>query len=192
MIYSERSFGRIRFMRMTADRGEVGNPPAGSTLRQWRQRIQQDLKHRLLLRAGVDKALRYDNSGKPFLSHGPYVSITHFGYTAALVLAPFPVGLDGEIPGERLLRIRHKFLHEAELGPSQVHNPGALALIWTAKEAVYKLLGKPGLSFVRDIRVLDALPSGTGIARVDGVGEIRLQWFGSDAVFCLAHFIDGK
>lgn len=54
---------------------------------------------------------------KPYLPYEQYhFSISHCGnYAAAIVSSTQRVGIDIEIPTERVLRITHKFLHEEEL-----------------------------------------------------------------------------
>ena len=147
--------------------------------------MQQFLKKQLLERAGITDFLRYDDRGKPFLIDGRHVSITHFGNTTALVLAPFPVGLDGETPDERLLRVRHRFLHADEKRFYDTQRLDVLVRLWTAKEAVYKWGGHPGLSFAKDIFIYGA-GQPDGFARVKGTEKVAVHWFGNDAVFCLA------
>jgi len=188
MKFSHRQIGSVQFMQFTAGQDFLNKIPAGGSLRQRLRLLQQDLKNRLIARAGLTGVLKYTAGGKPYLTDGRHISITHFDRRAALAVAPFPIGLDGEIPDPRLLRVRHKFLHPDEY---KHHNPDNLAFltrIWTAKEAVYKLVGRPGLSFARDIHVRLTAGMSIGIAHISGVGEANLFWFGRDAVFCLAHF----
>ena len=54
---------------------------------------------------------------KPYLPHEQYhFSISHCGdYAAAIVSSTQRVGIDIEIPTERVLRITHKFLNAEEL-----------------------------------------------------------------------------
>ncbi len=192
MKFSHRQIGRVQFMQLTAGRDFLDRMPAGGTPRQRRRLLQQELKNRLITRAGLTALLKYTAAGKPFLTDGRHISITHFDRTAALAVAPFPIGLDGEMPDPRLLRVRNKFLHPDE---HKHHHPDHLMFltrIWTAKEAVYKLAGRPGLVFARDIHVRMATGSSSGQAHISGVGDADLYWFGKDAVFCLAYFVADK
>ena len=182
----EYTFGQIRFLRLTAGQDLIMPTPAGMSLRQWKQKVQQDLKQRLLRLSGLAGLLEYDDNGKPILSNGKCISITHFEYTTALAIAPYPIGLDGELPDMRIMRIRNKFLHSEEIRNYGQGDLNILTRIWTAKEAVYKLVGRKALSFSSDIQIFHADNSEMGMALVDGEQEIHLRWIEKDAVFCLA------
>jgi phosphopantetheinyl transferase len=105
-------------------------------------------------------------SGKPYLpNHNPHFSLTHCGdFAAAIVSEKGSVGVDLEATGDRIFRIRHKFLSDQEqlllqavAGLSDLQE-GALASqwltrAWSAKESVYKWQGKAGIDFIRDIQI---------------------------------------
>ncbi|MEO7309209.1 MAG: 4'-phosphopantetheinyl transferase superfamily protein [Chitinophagaceae bacterium] len=82
---------------------------------------------------------------KPYLpgdSH--HFSISHCGdYAAAIVSTTERVGLDIEIPVDRIRNIQHKYLGEAELLMLLENQPKAaqiqrLTLAWSAKESIFK------------------------------------------------------
>ena len=88
----------------------------------------------------------YEDGGKPvFLRGQHFLSVTHTGALYAAVFAPFPVGLDGERSGEARPRVAARFFSEEEKALP-------FARVWTAKEAVAKLVGR-GLSAVGAVRV---------------------------------------
>lgn len=108
----------------------------------------------LLDAAGIHQDLCYAPSGKPFLPDGPHLSLSHGEGLAALLLSDRPCGVDVQKPDEKLFRIRHKFCHPEELAEAMTHpDPLAfLTLLWTAKEAVFKVFGE-NVHFARDIRM---------------------------------------
>lgn len=84
-------------------------------------------------------------TGKPYFAHSDYhLSVTHTGGLHLVAIAPFPVGVDAErtlLSPPRAVA----WLDEEEKKED-------FARIWTAKEAISKLVGL-GLSAVRRVRV---------------------------------------
>lgn len=70
---------------------------------------------------------------KPFLPGEQYhFSISHCGdYAAAIVSKDSRVGIDIEIPVEKIMRIRDKFLSEEEKSEWQVENGHPMAIGWS-------------------------------------------------------------
>jgi phosphopantetheinyl transferase len=78
-----------------------------------------------------------------------HFSISHCGdYAAAIVSRDKRVGIDIEIPGEKALRVKDKFLNEEEkknfLGDDPIRT---VTLLWCAKEAVFKWYGLGNVDF---------------------------------------------
>lgn len=106
-------------------------------------------------------------SGKPFLpGNDVQFSLTHCGdYAAAILSGSGAVGIDLEATGDRIFRIRHKFLSDEEqellrttAGLSDLQE-GPLAAqwltrAWSAKESVYKWHGEAGIDFTKDIQLV--------------------------------------
>lgn len=99
---------------------------------------------------------------KPYLPYEQYhFSISHCGnYAAAIVSKEQRVGIDIEIPTERLLRISSKFLNEKEkeqFSVSGIQFPVTasklelLTALWGAKEAVFKWWGWGSVDFSEHI-----------------------------------------
>lgn len=121
------------------------------------QRQFLSIRH-LLKEAGYDNCdLHYDDNGKPHLKNGKFISITHsFNYTG-IILGSKPVGIDIEKHRDKILRIANKFTPLQEY--STLANTEAvirkLTIVWSAKEAVYKIMNEPGISFLNHIYVED-------------------------------------
>lgn len=110
----------------------------------------------LLNQAGLqDRDLYYNHLGKPFLQDGRCISITHSHQRSAIIIAPYPVGIDLELMRPKILRIAHKFSHDPDqsLKESVLDQVAQYTYIWTAKESIYKMVSTPGLSFLHDIRL---------------------------------------
>lgn len=115
---------------------------------------------------------------KPYLPDEQYhFSISHCGdYAAAIVSRTHRVGIDIELPAEKVSRVKEKFLHPGELLAIERLSdrpmpfvPGdplirGLTLLWSAKEAVFKWYGEGEVDFSEHIRlqVSDTLISERG------------------------------
>jgi 4'-phosphopantetheinyl transferase len=149
---------------------------------------------RLLLHEALPGSeLQFRGNGKPILAEPYHVSFSHTLNTVGLVVAKYPVGLDMQWADEKLLRIKEKYCHADELiWLDALQNPlqGAL-LIWSAKEAVFKVFGE-WVDFAEHIRVAPMdLDSTTFTAQYEGlhgqytfamsrmqVGPIGVVWTG--------------
>jgi len=99
--------------------------------------------------------IRIADTRKPFLPNEQYhFSISHCGdYAAAIVSRDHRVGIDIEIPVEKIVRIRDKFLHKKEIIHFPVSDIQYLTLLWSAKEAVFKWYGDGGVDFREHIHL---------------------------------------
>lgn len=113
----------------------------------------------LAVHLGLDpKNIAYKTSGQPFLTEDPRcISITHTkGYAALLLSDKQGTGIDMEARSDRVLRIRHKFMHpeeEALMASAGMDVATGLLLHWCVKEAVFKAIPEEGVDFRTDIRV---------------------------------------
>ncbi len=115
---------------------------------------KQNLAKQLLISyLKLQDKLNYLPSGKPVLSGGQYISISHSGYWVGISLSRVPVGLDLQTQQNKLLKVAPKFVHKSEqqLFDNRINT---LQYIWTAKESIYKLAGQKTLSLKNDIRLL--------------------------------------
>lgn len=95
---------------------------------------------------------------KPFIPDDIYhFSISHCGdYAAAIVSKQERVGIDIEIPTEKVQRIGNKFISEREqeiLLPKSVED---YTQIWSAKETVFKWYGEGEVDFKKHIQLMPA------------------------------------
>jgi len=99
-----------------------------------------------------DDALTIDHheSGKPVLSNGWHISISHTkGYCAVMVSPHHRVGIDIEYVSNRVSRITHKFMRSDEHADTI---QGQL-LHWCVKETLYKLFSEENLGY-EEMRLL--------------------------------------
>lgn len=113
------------------------------------------VRHLLAIAQYTDSDLNYNVAGKPELSDGVYISITHSHQFSAIILSAKPVGIDIEKQRGKIENIANKFVSEKEsewLNKAQ-NTIKLLTAIWGTKESIYKLYGQPGLSFKQHIEV---------------------------------------
>lgn len=97
-----------------------------------------------------------DEYGKPHLPNNEwYTSLSHtINYAAVIVSKKLEVGIDVETVHPRVERIAHKFLREDELAAIMPEERTAkLMLLWSAKEALYKLHGRKQLDFTTQLLI---------------------------------------
>ncbi len=94
---------------------------------------------------------------KPFLPGEEYhFSISHCGdFAAAIVSRESRVGIDIEIPAEKIIRVQDKFLSAAEkaifLGSHAPADYAMPTILWSSKEAVFKWYGNGEVDFKKHI-----------------------------------------
>ena len=95
-----------------------------------------------------------DTYGKPFLRESNvHISLSHsYPFVAAQISALHAVGIDLEQPKEKLLHIAPRILSPTELQDAAQSLPKH-CVYWCAKEALYKIDGKKGLHFSRQLNV---------------------------------------
>lgn len=97
-----------------------------------------------------------DQNGKPYLPDYPYkISLTHsYEYAGVMLSTKGECGIDLEIVKEKVQIIKSKFLKPEELAFINPQNEILhLYACWCAKEAVYKLQGNKGVSFLEDMTI---------------------------------------
>ncbi len=97
-----------------------------------------------------------DAHGKPYLVNFPHrISLSHsYDYAAVMISETRAVGIDIELIKSKIEALAPKFLTDTErsfIDPE--HAVAHLYSCWAAKEAVYKLQGKSGISFKEHIHL---------------------------------------
>ena len=106
---------------------------------------------------------------KPYLENEAYhFSISHCGdYAAVIVSRTQRVGIDIEIPTDKILKIAHKFLHSDETRIIDAwmneDRQQVTTLLWSAKEAMFKWWGNGNVDFSEMLRVSGSSPNNEGV-----------------------------
>jgi 4'-phosphopantetheinyl transferase len=118
------------------------------------QRGFLSIRH-LLKEAGyTDFDLYYNGNGKPHLTNGKHISITHSFTFSAIAISEKEVGIDIEKNREKIKIIQHKFVNfESGFIHKDDDYIQQLTVIWGAKESLYKIYPYGGLTFKNDIDI---------------------------------------
>jgi phosphopantetheinyl transferase (holo-ACP synthase) len=94
---------------------------------------------------GSNVQIAYKSSGTPFLiNSNKHISISHSGTLVAIALSNEKVGIDLQIISDKPLKIKSRFLSNAEIQMMGGQLDALTAVkLWCAKEAVYKFLSIP-------------------------------------------------
>ncbi|WP_299579188.1 4'-phosphopantetheinyl transferase family protein [uncultured Sunxiuqinia sp.] len=116
-----------------------------------KKRQQEWLSVKMMLRyiGCPSTQISYNSKGQPQVNHPSYqyISISHSSQLAGIILhTNKPVGLDIESLSRNFKTIERKYLSPTEIMWAHQDNKRH-CLFWSAKEAVYKIAGIPGIHF---------------------------------------------
>lgn len=103
----------------------------------------------LLQHIGYDDFnLFYDKFGKPHLTDGNHISISHSHSFSAIAISSKPIGLDVEQVKEKILKIASRYMDVAHLeNLSEFEKMKKATVIWGIKESIFKIKNTEGISF---------------------------------------------
>ena len=122
----------------------------------------QHLAARILLKELYEdfplNLIRIADTRKPFVPNDSFhFSLSHCGdYAAAIVSKQGRVGVDIEIPQQKISILKHKFLGETELAMLQFNGYDqlqSLTLAWSIKETIFKWYGHGQVNFKMHIHI---------------------------------------
>ncbi len=110
----------------------------------WRRIVRNKL--------GRNVIIEYNEVGAPVVNTpNTYISVAHGGERVAVAIADEPVGVDIEALDRNFDHIKERYMTPQEVALSD--NDNWPAIVWTAKEAIYKLYGKREVDLTKDIRI---------------------------------------
>ncbi len=96
----------------------------------------------------TDFDLYYDAFGKPHLTDGKCISISHSHTFSAIAISDQPIGLDVEQVKEKILKIASRFMDVSHLeNLSEIEKKIKATVIWGIKESIFKIKNIEGISF---------------------------------------------
>jgi len=132
---------------------------------------------------GSEKIIIYDTDGKPTLSDESFqISISHSANWIAVIAHPTrSVGIDIEVPTEKMKKLYKRFLSETEQKDlSNGEHLNQLMLAWSAKEALYKIIGMEAVDFAKQLRIypFEVKETGTFIGEhIPTKQQYKIQYF---------------
>lgn len=149
---------KIIIWKVTEEEGELLSILADSELPE-RFKKYKSASHRkqflatqiLLKEEGLASLITKDENGKPVMDEG-YVSISHESNYVALMKSNKRCGVDLQSIAAKVMRIKHKFYDDEDtsvVGDEVIFQ----TLIWSLKEALYKVYGDPMVYFKEHIRI---------------------------------------
>ena len=109
----------------------------------------------LFLSADINpEKLFYNSTGAPVLKSGKKLSISHSQTVAGIAYGSKPVGFDLECYQKKILNIAPRFLNlEEDFVWQGSYVIEKITLVWTAKEALYKVIQKEGINFSEQLLI---------------------------------------
>jgi phosphopantetheinyl transferase len=101
----------------------------------------------------------YTLNGKPYLETSEkHIGISHSKNFALFAYSDSSFGCDIEEIDDRLLRVKNRFTNHRELSMLAHFSPlDQLCMLWTSKEAIYKLLGFSGVNWNVDCQLIEVI-----------------------------------
>jgi phosphopantetheinyl transferase len=160
------------------------------------QRGYLSVRHLLKTAGYNDFDLFYNDNGKPHLTDGKNISITHSFTFSAIAISDAAIGIDIEKNREKIKIIQHRFVNFEK---GFIHKDDdyieQLTVIWGAKESLFKIYPFGGLTFKNDIDINSfqiADKKTTGYIKVKGWDknyDIRFEQLGG---FTLVYALDSS
>ena len=125
-----------------------------------------------------DVVLNHDKSGRPLLSNGYFISISHTSNIVAVIVSNiFEVSVDVEHISNRVVRVADRFMRLDEKANETIE----YLLHWCVKETLYKLYSEDDLSF-EEMRI-------NHIHYKDDEGEVVAENLRRMESVCLPYFV---
>lgn len=144
---------------------------------------------------GNGKTIKYDANGKPFLADESFhIGVSHSGkWITVMVHSTRNCGIDIEIPTDKINKIYNRFLGETEqIELSNGQDVNQLQLAWSAKEALYKIIGAEAVDFAKQLRLFpfEVQQQGEILAEhIPTTKKYTLQYFQHSA-FIMVYCVD--
>lgn len=117
------------------------NPARAAEFMAWRA---------LLHELAPDAEAYYDDMGGPLLKEDTrHIGVSHTNGYAAVIIGERPCAVDIEYRDRNVSTVAAKFVRADETSFGEE----GLLLVWCAKEAMYKLMRRRGIDFLRDMHI---------------------------------------
>ena len=149
----------------------------------WRRIVRREL--------GREVVIDYNSVGAPIVdSPNTYISVSHTSRGVAVAISDGPVGVDIESLARGFDRVASRYLSPEE---SQLSDDARwAAMVWSAKEAMYKLYGLKGVDLINDLSITSYDASeGCIYGSMRGLkgAKVELSTFDEDMIVAVATYI---
>lgn len=112
-----------------------------------RRRLEWLAARSLVREFGYQGHIMYHPTRRPFLAHSrSHISISHsYPFVSVVMSSKYYVGIDVESYARPFTQVKDKYITNSEKIWVDMDDNRRMALIWSAKEALYKLPGMTGL-----------------------------------------------
>jgi len=141
-------------------------------------RRMEALAWRALVRRYMPGArLSYNALGAPVMDEG-FISVSHSGAFAAVVMAATPCGIDIESIERDFSRVAARYISPAEAALPESSDELFPAVLWCAKEVMYKMSGEEGLNLLEDMKINSLnMAAGHATGEIKGGQEVDIAFF---------------
>jgi phosphopantetheinyl transferase len=142
------------------------------------KRKKEFLGVRIAMNILTDKnvIIDYDENQKPFLCDESWkISISHSQEWVAVIAHPEKeVGIDIECRTSKVSKVYKRYLNDVEQGIFfQENNTELLEIAWSAKEVLYKIIGKEALDFARQLHLEPFSSEKEGVIRATQTTNLK-------------------
>ena len=119
--------------------------------------------------------LQHLPSGKPFIKEASHLSISHSNGFIAIAIGEINLGIDIEMPSEKIVSLSERFLSTKEKIAFDLQPSKKLACkLWGAKESILKCIGDKNINYREDIN-LNCFQLKTGFANGRSFGILHQE-----------------
>lgn len=148
----------------------------------WRRIVREEL--------GTNVAIDYNAVGAPTVdTPNTYISVSHGADMVAVAIADEAVGVDIEAVERNFDRVKSRYMSDVESALDDNHDWAAM--VWCAKEAIYKLYGRREVDLMDDIHITaynpETMELHATVGNVDNI-VVKISLVGSRAVVAVATY----
>lgn len=148
----------------------------------WRRIVREEL--------GTNVAIDYNAVGAPTVdTPNIYISVSHGADMVAVAIADEAVGVDIEAVERNFDRVKSRYMSDVESALDDNHDWAAI--VWSAKESIYKLYGRREVDLMDDIHITaynpETMELHAMVGNVDNI-VVKISLVGSRAVVAVATY----
>ncbi len=124
-------------------------------IKAWRTLLRSSLREMGYVEESM-REIRYSEVGAPYIANSHlHISVSHSASAVAIAIAERACGVDIERLDRNFERVAGRYATDREVALfDECAGSVALAVIWSAKEALYKVAGVGEVDFIRDVEIL--------------------------------------